>query len=187
MRSVSKLRVSHTVIPYSFPCCIPLSEIERIYHRVCFVQDVSVQTMVSTESRDDRLPGQMYDELVTGDGFVYAVCMLCVCCVYVVCMLKTGNPSPVLKNKRVFFVCVCCVCFFQLHQHYRACVRVRVRARNIEVKKTYTTYTKYQIAGIFKIKKKISLKNVYVVCVKHTQNIHKTYITYTKYQIAGNF
>lgn len=66
-------------------------------------------------------------------------------------------------------------------------MRVRVRARNIEVKKTYTTYTKYQIAGIFKIKKKISLKNVYVVCVKHTQNIHKTYITYTKYQIAGNF
>ena len=69
MRSVSKLRVSHTVIPYSFPCCIPLSEIERIYRLVCFVQDVSVQTMVSTGSRDDRLPEQMYDELVTGDGF----------------------------------------------------------------------------------------------------------------------
>lgn len=27
MCSLSKLRVSHTVIPYSFPCCIPLSEI----------------------------------------------------------------------------------------------------------------------------------------------------------------
>ena len=69
MCSLSKLRVSHTVIPYSFPCCIPLSEIERIYHRVCFVQDVSVQTMVSIGSRDDQLPEQMYDELVTGDGF----------------------------------------------------------------------------------------------------------------------
>ena len=33
------------------------------------MQDVSVQTMVSTGSWDDRLPGQMYDELVTGDGF----------------------------------------------------------------------------------------------------------------------
>ena len=92
------------------------------------MQDVSVQTMVSTESRDDRLPGQMYDELVTGDGFVYAVCMLCVCCVYVVCMLKTGNPSPVLKNKRVFlFVYVVYVFSSSTNTIARACACVYAR------------------------------------------------------------
>ena len=69
MCSLSKLRVSHTVIPYSFPCCIPLSEIGMDLSSGLFCAGCQLQTMVSTGSRDDRLPGQMYDELVTGDGF----------------------------------------------------------------------------------------------------------------------
>ena len=67
--SVSKLRVSHTVIPYSFPCCIPLSEIGMDLSPSLFCAGCQLQTMVSTGSRDDQLPEQMYDELVTGDGF----------------------------------------------------------------------------------------------------------------------
>ena len=125
MCSLSKLRVSHTVIPYSFPCCIPLSEIGM---------DLSSGLFCAGCQRSDNGINRILGWSVAGIKcmtswwLVTVLCMLCVCCVYVVCMLKTGNPSPVLKNKRVFlFVYVVYVFSSSTNTIARACACVYAR------------------------------------------------------------
>ena len=126
MCSLSKLRVSHTVIPYSFPCCIPLSEIGM---------DLSSGLFCAGCQRSDnginRIPGwsvagtnvwRVGDWWRFCDGFVMVLWRFGDGLVTV----KTWYSCLDSETERKYVLVTVVTVFFQFSPRACACVRTRV-------------------------------------------------------------